>query len=270
MKRLTNFKKLFSIALAGVVFTASTILGISAASADSTSYEKVYFATGSSKLSAATKKELRSIAKTYSTATAVDVTGYVQKGTSTSNNKSLAKARAKAVVKYLKARGMTATFTYTGHGLPHSKSSSSKARRVTLELTTATPAATTAKVSGTFVSTVPGSNFLPIRSVLPTCADIGNLKVTLDGASDFASQEIDVAADCSASYSIPDVAFGTYTVVATVDLGATLAGFNPTVVLSGWTSSLDPTSHILTLTKTDLVVSADTTLDIKPTFTWPV
>lgn len=266
MNQFTKFKKAFSILIATVVFSASTILGMSAANADTTAYEKIYFASGSSKLTTAAKKELRSIARTYSTATTVDVSGYVQKGVSTSNNKSLSKARAKAVMKYLKARGMTATFTYAGKGLPSSKSTSSKARRVTLKVSTATGST----VSGNFAGTVPLSpTLLPLRSAfspLSPCAGVGNLKVTLDGATDFVSQEIDVADDCTATYSIPNVEPGTYKVVATVDLGTTLGDVARGATLEGWSIENITGTNTLQLTKSELVISADTTLDIKPTF----
>ncbi len=107
----------------------------SASTSPTKSWEKVYFAAGSTTLTKAAKTELRQIAREYAGASTIVVTGYVQKGGSTWNNYTLAKKRAKAVTKYLKARGMTAKLTTKSGGVPKTGGTSTKARRATLAIT---------------------------------------------------------------------------------------------------------------------------------------
>ena len=238
----------------------------SAANADSVAYEKVYFAKGSAKLTPTAKKELRQIAVEYAGATSVQVTGYVQSGKSSSNNKALSKARAKAVVKYLKARGLKATFTSSGKGLPASKPSSDKARRVTLKIQTVSavaapaPTAATHTVSGALNGSVP-VGFLRLALGGP-CDGIGNLNVSLDGAVDYASPAIQITPTCTANFSIPAVAAGSYTVTATIDIKD--MQFVEGATADGWVVTNSGT--IYTFTKTGFVVDSDENLPISPVF----
>ncbi len=129
-------RKFQAIALA--ILIASISLSGTSASAATTptkSWEKVYFAPDSTELTKAAKIELRQIAREYAGASTIVVTGYVQKGGSTWNNYTLAKKRAKAVTKYLKARGMTAKLTTKSGGVPKTGGTSTKARRATLAIT---------------------------------------------------------------------------------------------------------------------------------------
>lgn len=118
------------------VYYGKTLETINSVSASSTSIKKkVYFAPGSAVLTSAAKKTLNKIAKDYKTGATIDINGYVQKAGSASNNKALSKARAKAVAKYLKSKGVSATITYSGNGLPATKSKATKARRATVTIT---------------------------------------------------------------------------------------------------------------------------------------
>lgn len=133
MRKFTSIFISLAVAVSGLLG-----LSASASAAATISYEKVYFASESAALTTSAKKELRHIAKEYSTATAVTVTGYVQSAGSPSNNAKLSKARAKAVAKYLKAQGMKAAITTKSGGVPGTNGKSAKARRATLALTTPT------------------------------------------------------------------------------------------------------------------------------------
>jgi outer membrane protein OmpA-like peptidoglycan-associated protein len=63
------------------------------------------------------KKALRSLArKTKGTATAGFAIGYVQKDGNSANNASLSKQRARAIVRFLKANGVTAPLSSRGNG----------------------------------------------------------------------------------------------------------------------------------------------------------
>ncbi len=140
--------------------------GASASATDTKSWEKVYFAAGSTSLTKAAKTELRQIAREYAGASTIVVTGYVQKGGSAWNNYTLAKKRAKAVTSYLKARGMTAKLTTKSGGVPKTAGTSKKARRATLAITM--PAAVSAPVvSYKIGDTGPGGG---IVFILPSTA----------------------------------------------------------------------------------------------------
>ncbi len=129
-------RKFQAIALAMLVASISLSgTSASAATTDTKSWEKVYFAPDSTMLTKAAKTELRQIAREYAGASTIVVTGYVQKGGSPWNNYTLAKKRAKAVTKYLKARGMTAKLTTKSGGVPKTGGATTKARRATLAIT---------------------------------------------------------------------------------------------------------------------------------------
>lgn len=117
------------------VYYGKTLDTINSVSSSSSIKKKVYFAPGSAKLTKAAKKTLNKIAKDYKSGVSIDINGYVQKAGTSSNNKALSKARAKAVAKYLKSKGITATITYSGNGLPSSKKTATKARRATVIIT---------------------------------------------------------------------------------------------------------------------------------------
>ena len=96
--------------------------------------KKIYFEPMSSKLTSASKKALRKIARDYKYCSSIKLNGYVQKSADSSNDAKLSRARAKAVAKYLKAKGVTGRVTFSGNGAPESQAAKAKARRVTIKI----------------------------------------------------------------------------------------------------------------------------------------
>ncbi len=97
----------------------------------------IYFGIKSAKLSAHDKAQLDKYTGHLWGLDSVKVIGYVQKGKSNKNNKSLSLARANVVASYLKVRNKYATISVEARGLPEKNVHSNKARRVTLEFSTA-------------------------------------------------------------------------------------------------------------------------------------
>lgn len=103
--------------------------------ASSGTKRSVYFDVNSAALSSSAKKVLAKVAKSYKSGVTINISGYVQDAGSSTNNKSLSAARAKAIAKFLKSKGVTATITTSGKGTPSSKAKAAKARRATLTIT---------------------------------------------------------------------------------------------------------------------------------------
>ena len=99
----------------------------------------VYFAVGQSKLNTSAKSTLASLAKTLKPSDTVDVRGFVQVSSSSKNDISLSKARAKSVKSYLVSLGVKSKITIKGYGLPKSQRSSAKSRRAEIYVVRATP-----------------------------------------------------------------------------------------------------------------------------------
>jgi outer membrane protein OmpA-like peptidoglycan-associated protein len=94
----------------------------------------VYFAGGSSKITAVAAKNLRAlVASKKSAISQVRVTGFVQATTSTANDRALSAARARAVKVFLKKLGVKAQFTLKAAGAA-SASSTDRRSRVTITL----------------------------------------------------------------------------------------------------------------------------------------
>ena len=93
----------------------------------------IYFGMKSAKLSIQDKAQLDKYTGHLFAHHNVKVIGYVQKGKSNKNNKSLSLARANAVANYLKAHNKYAEIIVEARGLPQKNIHSKKARRVTLE-----------------------------------------------------------------------------------------------------------------------------------------
>jgi hypothetical protein len=91
--------------------------------------ETVYFSVGQSKLTKATKASLSALAKTLKPTDTVNIRGYVQKSSSSSNDLRLSSSRAAAVKAYLVALGVKSKITSKGYGLPKSKRSLADSRR---------------------------------------------------------------------------------------------------------------------------------------------
>jgi outer membrane protein OmpA-like peptidoglycan-associated protein len=95
----------------------------------------VYFDRMSSHLDAADRKKLDRIAtKVGNRSTRVNITGYVQASSDTSNDKSLSTARARAVAKYLRSKGVRGTFTVRGVGVFDGPSDKARSARVEIRV----------------------------------------------------------------------------------------------------------------------------------------
>lgn len=96
----------------------------------------VYFGRGSSTLDAADRKELdRLVRKVGDSTQRVRITGYVQASSTTSNDQSLSRARARSVAKYLRSQGVDAKYTIRGRGVLDAPSDEARSARVTVVYT---------------------------------------------------------------------------------------------------------------------------------------
>lgn len=121
------------------VFVAATLMVSSAQVAEAKPKTEhagsVYFASGKSELTSASKSAIRAIAKKIKSGDVLIVNGFVQLGISAKNNKSLALSRAKSVRNFFRKLGVQVKIVVAGRGLPKSKKKSSKARRVDISIT---------------------------------------------------------------------------------------------------------------------------------------
>ena len=96
----------------------------------------VYFGRGSSSLDAADRKKLdRLVRKVGDSPQRVRITGYVQASSTTSNDQSLSRARARSVAAYLRSQGVDAKYTVRGRGVLDAPSDEARSARVTVVYT---------------------------------------------------------------------------------------------------------------------------------------
>lgn len=96
----------------------------------------VYFENNSSKLTKSAKKALKNIANKQKDADVikVEITGFVSAVGPSSKHKSLAQARAESVKNYFTSQGLNVDFVTKGVGVTSTKSTSSKARKATVQV----------------------------------------------------------------------------------------------------------------------------------------
>lgn len=222
----------FTKVLIGLATAVALIFGsIGAADASSSKAGTVYFASGSSVLSKDAKKKLNALVTDLNAGSSVTVNGYVQKAGTNSNNKSLSKARAKAVAKYLKSKGVTVTIEYSGKSLPASKVTSSKARRASIYLTPATASAPlpTYSVTGSLkiYTEVTDCNEHFVDSVSLIASDGSTVKAVSDlKVSDSLLDTTTFPYTCTYNWTLTEVPAGNYSVKYSITCAAYLNGCN--------------------------------------------
>jgi hypothetical protein len=254
----------------GVILTLGLCMSaVQVATAKSTAPTKtVYFSSGQSKLDASTKASLSALAKTIKRSDKVFVRGYVQKSGSSKNDMTLATARATSVKAYLVARGVKASISVKGYGLPKSQRSSEKSRRAEIFVIPAavTPKPTRKPTTKPSPSPTRSPSVSPSPSTSPSQLGPSSISgsiiyagcnrnlSTLEYVKLYAGSEVvrtinapawsDNPNACWYDYSFEDLPDGIYRVVHSFSVQGNLGFWMPGVQNPGnWTVNDGPTSQ---------------------------